>query len=97
MKGKVAEAWNTFKWFCATQTQNFYIGLTISALAFLSLFSSLPIMMSAAICPFVSVASYIPLRYICGGTLSWKGDYGLGNAIATVLIASLYLLILVFI
>lgn len=97
MKEKVADAWNSFKWFCATQVQNFYIGLTISALAFLSLFSSLPITTSAALCPFVSVATYVPLRYVCGGTLEWKGDYGLKNSIAAVLIASLYLLILVFI
>lgn len=97
MREKVSEAWQSFKWFCATQAQNFYIGLTISALAFLSLFSSLPIVTSAALCPLLSVAAYVPLRFVCGGSLEWKGDYGLKNSIAAVLIASLYLLILVFI
>lgn len=97
MKGKVAGAWESFKWFCATQAQNFYIGLTISALAFLSLFSSLPIMISAALSPIVTAATYVPLRYLCGGTLKWEGDCGLKNSLITVLIASLYLLVLVFI
>ena len=97
MKGKVAGAWESFRWFCATQAQNFYVGLTISALAFLSLFSSLPITISAALCPILAAATYVPLRMICGGTLKWKGDYGLKNSLTTVLIASLYLLVLVFI
>ena len=64
MKEKVTAAWNAFKLFCASQAWNFYVGLTISALVFLSLFSYLPIGASACLVPIVTPAIYSGLRYV---------------------------------
>ena len=97
MKGKVSAALETFKLFCAKQVQNFYVGLAISALAFLALFSSLSMVASAAICPFLTAATYMTLRFACGGSFEWKGDYGLKNSLFAVTAASLYMILLAFI
>lgn len=94
MKGKLASAWNAIRLFCAGQVQNFYIGLTISALAFLSLFSCLPLTASALLCPFAAAMIYSILRFICGGAFEWKGENGYGNSLIAVFSASLYLLLL---
>jgi len=97
MKEKVTAAWNAFKLFCASQAWNFYVGLTISALVFLSLFSYLPIGASACLVPIVTPAIYSGLRYVSGGTFEMKGEYGLRNSLLAVFLSSLYFTILVFI
>ena len=97
MKEKVDNAWLAFKWFCATQAQNFCVGMAISVLLFLGLSSCLPLAAAAALCPVISVASYAPMRYACGGLMKWGGDYGLRNSLIAVLLASLYVLLIVLI
>lgn len=97
MKEKVTAAWNTFKLFCVSQAWNFYVGLTISALVFLSLFSYLPIGTSACFVPVVTPVIYSGLRYVSGGTFEMKGEHGLRNSLLAVLLSSLYFMILVFI
>lgn len=94
MGGKIGEVWNKVRYFCITQTNNFYAGMAFTVIWLLSLTKMLPLAISMAICPFLTALLYMA---ICNVTETWaklKKNREIWKNLAAVVIGSLWTLLI---
>jgi hypothetical protein len=94
MGGKIGEVWNKVRYFCITQTNNFYAGMAFAVIWLLSLTKMVPLAISMAVCPFITALSYMAVRNITETWAQWKKNREIWKNLAAVMIGSLWVLLL---
>ena len=59
IKARLSFALDCFKQFCVANTNSFYAGMVFAVLGLLTLTTYLPLLISAIICPFLTVLLYM--------------------------------------
>lgn len=74
MNGKICNAWDSFRYFCAAHTVDFYVGMALSVLLLLNLFACVSFGVGAAITAVATPLFYLMIRALIESPATWKGN-----------------------
>lgn len=97
MNGKIGEMWNKVRFFCITQTSNFYAGMAFAVIWLLSLTKFLTVAVSMAVCPLLTASVYVAVAGTTEAWQQWKKSREIWKNLAAVILGSLWVLFLVLI
>ena len=97
MNGKIKAAWNAVKYFCATQTVSFCVGMALAVLLILNLGACVATWLSAVLCPVVTPILYLMMRAVNESLKDWKKGSGIWKGLLACEIGCAWVMILAFI
>lgn len=95
MKAGLKNFVTRFKYFCATQTASFYSGMVFAVFTLLALTVRIPLVASAIISPFATVAFYLIGRLMKQSPKELKDDGELKNGLIAAVLGCIWVLLFV--
>jgi hypothetical protein len=94
MDGKLSSVADAVKCFCAEQTFNFYFGMALAVLLILNLWTFVPRILGACLCPFAASAVYVLIAVAAWNVYGRKPDTQFGRNVLGVFLGGFYATIL---